>query len=251
MHIMHIWKFTSLLSVAVLLLGCAMQSKAFGSSGPSKYFTDDLTLQVAEAAAQGDAQKIQALKNKGANIDATGKDGVTPLLWALSQGNKKGVETLLSLGADPNHQTEDGDSVMSLASEMTDPDFLKLAIKYKGNPNLALANGPPRSPLMAAIGPGGLDNVKTLLQAGANINYQDPVTGDTPLIQAADLNQFDIVYYLLEQGADYKLKNKFGNTIVYDVEMNNIDPTSQGYIWRQKVIEYLHSKGISVNPKVP
>lgn len=248
---MRICKFISLMSIAVLLLGCAMQSKAFGSKGASKYFVDEQTLQVAEAAAEGDIEKIQTLKDKGANIDGIGKDGVTPLLWALSQGNKKGVEALLSLGADPNHQTEDGDSMMSLASQMTDHDFLRLAVKYKGNPNLTLANGPPRSPLMAAIGPGGLDNVKTLLQAGANINYQDPVTGDTPLMQAGDLNQFDIVYYLLEQGADYKLKNKFGNTIVYDIEMNNIDPKSQGYTWRQKVIEYLRSKNISVNPKIP
>jgi ankyrin repeat protein len=104
---------------------------------------------------------------------------------------------------------------------------------------------------MAAIGPSGLENVKTLVASGADLNYQDSISGNTPLIQAADLNQFDIVYYLLDRGADYKLKNKFGNTVVFDIEMNNIDPKSTGYAWRQKVIEFLRSKGVSVNPKTP
>ena len=223
-----------------MISGCASQA--------SKYFSDGTTLQVANAAANGNAAKVQALRDGGADINAQGKDGVTPLLWALAQGNKIGVQKLLELGANPNHQTDDGDSMMSLASQMRDSDFLKLALKYGGNPNLKMTHY-PYTPLMQAIGPENFENITLLVEAGADVNYQDPITGDTPVISAADLNQYDIVYYLIQQGADYRLKNKFGNTIVFAIEHNNIDPYSTGFKWRQKVIEFLESHGITVHPK--
>lgn len=242
---------TSLLGSVLLLLGCAVQSQAFGGGSAANYFSNDVVLQVAKAAADGDTAKVKSLHDKGVDIDASGKDGVTPLLWALSQGNKAGVEELLILGADPNHQSDDGDSMMSLSVQMTDFDFLRLALKYHGNPNLHISKGPWRTPLMQAMGPSRLPIIKQLVEAGADVNYQDPVTGDTPAMGAADLNQFDAVYYLLEHGADYAIKNKSGNTIVFQIDNNNIDPQSPLYAWRQKVIEFLRSKGIPINPRIP
>jgi ankyrin repeat protein len=144
---------------------------------------------------------------------------------------------------------------MTLAPRMVDPNFLVIALAHGGNPNLVVSNGWPHTPLSAAIGPGGLETVKILVQAGANINYAEPIGGNTPLTMAAGLNQYDIVYYLLEQGADYtaKLPTYKGqvNGLVWSIESTNIDSESPLHVWQDKVVEFLRSKGIAMKPKVP
>lgn len=238
---------------ALILSGCA--SSPITDTNAEKYFQGTRLREVAIAAAHGDIAKIEALKKQGIDIDAQGYEGWTPLLWALGARNKAGYEELLKLGADPNRLDDDHDAVMTAAPTIEDADFLKLALAYGGNPNLEVPNGWPHTPLMAATILGGLENVKLLVHAGANVNYVRSADRVTPAISAAELNQYDIVFYLLENGADYaaEIPTYRGsvNGIVWCIENNNIDPSSPGYQWRQKVIEFLRSKGVIVNPKTP
>jgi ankyrin repeat protein len=240
--------FASLL----LISGCTSQ---LPNSRAKEGFHDPQVLQVALAAGNGDIAKIDALKAAGVNIDAPGDGGITPLLWALAQRNKAGFEELLKLGADPNHIEDHGAAVMTATPTIADTDFLKLALAHGGNPNLLISDGWPHTPLMAATIPGGLKNVKLLVEAGADVNYVEAVGKITPAISAAELNQYDIALYLLEHGADYaaKIPTYQGrvNGIVWCIENNNIDPNSPLYQWRQKVIDFLRSKGVTVNPKIP
>ena len=233
---------------AALLTGCASITN---NNQAKKYFDDAKAFKLAVAGADGDVTAIQTLRNQSADPNSIGKDGMTPVLWAMVRGNKSGLQKLLEVGGDANYQTDDGNSVMSLAAEVDDPEFLKIALQHGGNPNLDILHSPYRRPLGIATGPFHLEHVKLLLNAGADVNYQNPVTGNTALDLAADLNQFDIVYYLLENGANYNLKNKLGNTVVFQIENNNIDSASSNYVWRRKVIEFLRSKDIQVNPRIP
>lgn len=84
-----------------------------------------------------------------------------------------------------------------------------------------------------------------LIANRANINFQNP-GGITPLISAADLNDFSTVYYLLTNGADPAVSDKTGNTILWDLKHNRIVPGSEADIWKEKVIDLLRKKGISV-----
>ena len=47
---------------------------------------------LAIAAARGDVEKIRKLHQEGADLNYRGAEGITPLLWALSFGNKAGFE---------------------------------------------------------------------------------------------------------------------------------------------------------------
>lgn len=48
-------------------------------------------------------QTIDTMNNKnGVDLDYRVKEGITPLLWTLYAGNKKGFEELLKLGASPD-----------------------------------------------------------------------------------------------------------------------------------------------------
>ena len=58
---------------------------------------------------------------------------------------------------------------------------------------------------------GNLENVRRLLEAGADVNGRN-VVGDTPLIAAAYTGQPAMVRLLLRFGADATLTNRDGKT---------------------------------------
>ena len=55
------------------------------------------------------------------------------------------------------------------------------------------------------------DEIKILIDQGADINIQDP-WGDTPLHRAAYFGNIEMVQLLLKKGANKHLKNKKGRT---------------------------------------
>ena len=66
------------------------------------------------------------------------------------------------------------------------------------------------SPLCNAILKGDLASVKKFIEYGAGVN--EISNGATPLMFAARYNKVDIIKYLLEKGADKKIKDERGNT---------------------------------------
>ena len=91
---------------------------------------------LAEAAAAGRIAHVRELIDEGANVNAVGRDGVTPLLWALSARNKPGVRAVLELGANPNHVIPEGLSAVSSAAAMEDSEYLRLMLEYSADPDL-------------------------------------------------------------------------------------------------------------------
>jgi ankyrin repeat protein len=84
------------------------------------------------------------------------------------------------------------------------------------------------SPLITASLFGKTAMAKTLIDAGANLNFQNN-DGSTPLHTAAFFCRPEIVRMLLDKGADKSLKNKFGATpyesvaIPFDQAKNSYD----------------------------
>ncbi len=114
-----------------------------GGSLVSKYFTDPEAASLAEAVASGDTAKIDRMLERGIDLNATGRGGVTPLFWALVKHNKKSFDDLLVHGANPNIQLTEaygavgpGNSVMSVAAMNQDIWFLQEVLRHGGDPNL-------------------------------------------------------------------------------------------------------------------
>lgn len=239
-----------------LTSGCAIASKSdapwdsFSVGNASKIFADKKVAALAIAAANGDTSAIESLLASGAKINGVGDYGQTPLFWSLYAHNIVGFQKLLDGGANPNARDENGDGVMHLAAEDEDPDYLRLALSRNGNPNLRDTRGVFPTPIFRAIVPVGNDNLRRLIASGADINYRD-VSEETPLIAAAGGNKYDKVYILLAAGADYKLTDVWGKTIVRNIEHNGFDKT--GYLgpWRDKVIDFLRQHGVEVHPRSP
>jgi len=199
------------IALCAALVGCGPT----GRWSPSDFFTDKDVVALAKAAGSGDVKEIDRLIAAGVNVNTQGKDGMTPLLYALWAKNEAGFERLLEKGANPSLQDKDGESVTHLAAlDAKSSKWLELLIKHKADLNVAVSKGIKHgeTPLFYAIDARSIGNLKLLLNAGANPNQQD-ASGGTPAMDAAWCNFWEATEILLDAGADWKLQDKAGNDL--------------------------------------
>lgn len=72
-----------------------------------------------------------------------------------------------------------------------------------------------RTPLLAAAEAGRLEAVQLLVEANADVNYQD-TSGFQALYLAAGAGAAEVVSYLLSQGSDLHLRNRSGYTALHN-----------------------------------
>ena len=141
---------------------------------------------------------------------------------------------------------DDGGTVMHWAAKDDDISFLRVALKYKGDSNV-IAGDQRQTPIFETIGIfgdiGKTPDLDLLIDAGADVNYQN-VKGNSPTLVAASLGRFDIVYKLLESGADYTVKNKHGSSLETYIESKKkaLDPNHDLYKWLVKVETWLNNR---------
>ena len=123
---------------------------------------------------------IRLLGKAGAELNAS-TIIVTPLVYAVEQGNAELVEVLLAAGADPNRETRGGKT--PLAAAVYTPELLRVLLKNKADPNLRVGSA---TPLSEAILNDNAEAVEILLESGADPDLADP-NGTTPL-QLAEQN---------------------------------------------------------------
>ncbi len=242
----------TLSGVLVALLVTAQGLSARPST--EKYFSDARVIRLAEAAGDGNISEITKLIAAGVDVNAVGRGTFTPLLYALLCQNKDGFACLLSHGANPNTELSDtlddlltkGNSVMSLSAKLEESWYLKQVLQHGGDPNLVNATR-SQTPILAAMFSSRTQNVKLLIASGANLNWQDR-HGATPLILAAETNEYELAFAMAQAGADPNIKNKWGKSVVYFIKssraLNNALPDRAQ--WREKLAELLQKKGVDV-----
>jgi ankyrin repeat protein len=230
------------LCAALWLTACGASLNYATTMKANDFFESKPLLALAEAAANGQVDKIKQLLAEGADLNVQGKEGMTVLFWALVNENKKGFQSLLEAGANPNVQMANGDSAMSYAAMHEDTWYLETVLKHGGNPNLVDPTT-GETPIYESIRRLRAKHVRMLIGAGANLNFQNK-DGYTPVVTAANGNQYDLVYAMLEAGADPGVKDRWGFTVLYPIRDNRISSKSELFKWRAKVIEFLKAKGI-------
>lgn len=235
------------------------------------YFTDPKTIALCKSIEKKDIPAVNKLIAEGANVKDIGKGNMTPLLWSFSSGEEF-FKILLEHGADPNVViTEDfglpmvlspGISVMYLASSTQFPNYCKLCLKHGGDPNLPHTGFYHNTPINAAILANRIDNVKLLIEHGADVNYCDLKNGSLPPVLFAP--GFDCKLILLEAGASYSQRGgdiledgrrSYGNyTVIYELaeQYDNYyqDQRISGQDYK-KVLNWFYTKGIDVKKAIP
>jgi uncharacterized protein len=217
---------------------------------PAKeYFDDAKTAELAEAAINGDTQRVNALVAAGANPNAKGLFGFTPLMYSMAGKTLSGFQRLLELGGDPNLQSQSGYSAMSFAASRQESASLKLVLAHGGNLNLASRPSSPiiasrPTPIFETTTGWNTENARILIKAGADLNARDSY-GKTPLMDAATFS-FDVMYVLLEAGADIRAKDDAGLPVSYYVLYHDDDynPLLDSCQSQKKCREFMEKKGV-------
>ena len=100
------------------------------------------------AASEGHMEVVQALLEKGANVDALSKALRTPLHMACTRGYTKIIEVLINHSANINAQDNDGNTPVHILSECGWLDALSLCLKQK--PDLTVKNKYLQTPIEMA-----------------------------------------------------------------------------------------------------
>ncbi len=192
-----------LLLLAQQILSAEVPQKPLLQMTIDEIFSDEQARNLARAATQGSLEEIERLVAGGADTNAAGAYGATPLYVAIRPGNSARFEKLLQLGGDPNVIVGRNLSVIHWAAYVSEPEFLELSLDFGGDPHLLAADG-RTTPLVTASRSleSHTNNVKLLIDHGADIEYRFGDNGRTPVFVAATSYRYEHVYALILAGAD-------------------------------------------------
>ena len=176
-----------------------------------------------------DLELADLLIRAGARVNAANDLGVTPLWTASLNGSAPMVRRLLASGANPNAALLLGETPLMVAARTGSPDVVELLLASGANPNARAARG--QNALMWAVAQKHPDVVKVLLAHRADIharsdvwtqmmavpphglpeyNRQIPHGGDTALMFAARVGDFESAKLLVAAGADVNDRDAWG-----------------------------------------
>lgn len=185
---------------------------------PPEQFFNGQQLELAKAIRDGDLSRVKTLA-RAVDLNAPGNSNMTLLAFAVQEavpvktdaGNVRFavISQLIADGAKPEQTFLDNSNVAYASAHADTPNFLKALLAGGMSPDLRYDGDAPL--LFATAKDRQLPEMKVLVEHRANVNIRDSI-GDTALINATQLRQWDTVDYLLAHGADPLASNANGVT---------------------------------------
>jgi uncharacterized protein len=167
-------------------------------AGTSIAVAADTTL--LDAAQSGDHLSAMRLVGaKGTNVNATGADGSTAIMYAAANNDLELVRALIKAGANVKPENQLGTSALTEAAIIGSAPVIDSLLKAGADPNFRTPDG--ETPLMAAARSGHVDGARLLLDAGADINAKETWGGQSAIMWAAAQSQAEMVKFLVSRGA--------------------------------------------------
>lgn len=179
---------------------------------------DDLNQRLVAAAANGNTPRVIELLQKGADANARGARGRTPVMAAAYGNHIETVEALIERGADVNLRDNLLNNPFLYAGAEGLLDILKLAVQAGADPKLTNRFG--GTALIPAAERGHVEVVKYLLmKTNIDVNHVNNL-GWTALLEAIVLSDGgprhqEVVAILIQHGADVNLPDRAGQTPLY------------------------------------
>ena len=136
-------------------------------------------------------------------------EGTTPLIIASALQMEDAVRLLIEKGADVNARNRGGITALMEAASYSTPEICELLIQNGADVNAR--GGAGGTPLIFAAMYNNLDNCELLLSLNADLEIKNNA-GDTALSEAANVHDKGIVDFLLSKGANPWAKNNEGKT---------------------------------------
>jgi ankyrin repeat protein len=172
------------------------------------------------AVREGDTATVQTMLNVNntlANIQ--NMQGSFPLFMAAENGHHLIVELLINAGADINRNSENEWSALSGAASYGHINVLRLLIEEGANVNIEEVGG--RTPLLIAAHNGHTEAVRVLIENGADVNTANN-GGDSPLTASARRGHIQIVELLINAGVNVNPEGNTRSPLINAVDSNNV-----------------------------
>lgn len=214
---------------ALALTGCAatgqvLSKAAISLARPGNYFDRPELVSLCNAISSGSLDTVRKLVAAGADVNAVGKEGMTPLHWAIMKQEYEAFSLLLDLGAQPDKLViwfEDGvakrwASAMELAAVLEDSRYLTRLIAAGASSNTRVS---PlgATPIFVAAEHRRFRNIDILLRAGADISYKSDRADETPLHAAMVDGNYVAALYLIRAGADAGVRARRSGATAMDM----------------------------------
>ncbi len=252
LHIVHnlaislifisLWPFASTLSA---------QDSLVVSIDTSDYIKGNINYNLLIASYKGYGSEIIRLLNMGASIDYCSDEGLSPLMYAVSERQIEAVKILLLNGADPNFDpfliepplvisarngfagiTEEliisgayllgkdqyGASPLHYAAAYNYPVIADMLLYYGAKADVE--DYSLTTPLMAATYSGNIGVARLLIKYGAQSTKKD-INGITPLMIAAQAGDSLFAGFLIDNGARLGSKSVNGNSALNSAISND------------------------------
>ena len=168
---------------------------------------------VVTASKQGGKEMLEALTDRGAEVNATNKDNVTELKWACKKRHEDAINVVLKTGADSNIvYKNDWTCLMKAVVEHCSNEVLQAIIDHGADVNAT--NKHNDTALLWACYKGNEAAIRVLLKAGADTNIATD-DGWTCLMKAvAKQCSKEVLQAIIDHGADVNATDKLNMTLL-------------------------------------
>ena len=201
---------------------------------------------IREASACNRIDVIELLLDRGANIEAQARNGMTAFIYASAMNNAEIAQLLLDRGANIEAQALNGKTALMYAFKYGHYKIAQLLL-YRGA-NIEARDNHGRTALIEASSHGRIVFsyitreayvycivVQLLLNRGANIEAQAH-NGKTALIEASANGYIDVVQLLIDRGSNIEAQGHDGRTAL-------IEASAYG---RMDVVQLLIDRGANI-----
>ena len=163
-------------------------------------------------------QLLKFLKNEGADIKVTNKNGENALMRVCACSRDiDAVNWLLGEGFDLEEKNNDGNTVFLYAAENENIPLQILRLLQDKGAEMKVRNKNGQTALMnVCYGSGDIDTIKWMLTEGFSLEVKDNL-GQTAFLCAAWNGNTHLLNFLKSEGADIKAKNKNGQNALMNV----------------------------------
>src|SRR3972149_7734029 len=139
-----------------------------------RYFTETADTEIISAYKRKGKTKVMELLHHGANINAIGGLGLTPLMWAAIENHQELAEILLDnkaiIDLVGTHEGFEGYTALTYAAEICAPGVVQTLVERKASIDHKSKTG--ATPLMYAAEEGCYEAAKILMDNGASVHSQ-------------------------------------------------------------------------------
>jgi len=190
--------------------------------------TADQITDFTKAAKFDDVSEVQSLIKAGVSPNALDPRGNPMLIVAIRDKSIKVTDLLLSNPVtNVNLTNKSGENALMLAAFDGELALVKNLVLEKK----AAVNKPGWAPIHYAATNGHLDITKFLVANGAQVNSLSP-SETTPLMMSIGSGNDQLIKYLLDNGADLRLRNHEGYTAIDVAQLFGKDDIRDGLISR-------------------